>query len=89
MSQKIILNLLQKVQSGELDLDDAEKAIAAAKQPEDVTYKVSQKGAISFYRIRRMPITLYVQELEKIVEVFNTNEFQIFLSENESTLSRK
>ena len=33
-----------------------------------LTCKVSEKGAVSFYGIRRMPITLYIEELDKILE---------------------
>ena len=53
------------------------------------TYKVSEKGAISFYGIRRMPITLYLDELNVILETTATEEFKTFISVNDKKLSHK
>ena len=65
-----------------------------ASKAKQVNYKVSTKGAISFYGIRRMPITLYVGELEALVGEICGNldweeKFGEFLDENQERLSRK
>lgn len=83
--------ILNKVKSGELDINEATKQIATLNLSEkkQVTYKVSQKGAISFYGIRRMPITLYRDELQQILDVTESDEFTSWLDENTSNFSTK
>lgn len=90
-------DLLQKLQSGEITLEDCQKELKVSKKTEgDVTYKVASKsGCICFYGLRRMPISIYKEELEKIFnavlnEGYDYNEtFKGFLEENEGKLSVK
>ena len=91
MSDLTTEEILKKVKDGEIDLDEAQKLIASAstESKKVVTYKVSTKGAISFYNIRRMPITLYTQELKQIVDISNSQEFEQFLEQNKDKLSTK
>lgn len=89
--------LLQKLQNGEITMEECQnglKATGGSTGTPTVTYKVSPKGCISFYGIRRMPISLYKQELEKVLNaVLDTTEvpygevFSAFLEENEGKLS--
>lgn len=90
--------LLQKLQNGELSLDDCQKELKSKTTQKAVTYKVSKKGCISFYGIRRMPISLYLQELESILKVILDIDgdempygetFQSFVDENDGNLSVK
>lgn len=81
--------ILQQLKEGKFDVNEAGKAIEALSISKEITYKVSTKGCVSFYGIRRMPITLYIGELEKIVEKYNSEEFKVFLAENEKNLARK
>jgi hypothetical protein len=41
----------------------------------NITYKRSTKGCISFYGLRKLPISLYPQELAAILKVAQTPEF--------------
>ena len=90
-------DLLQKLQSGEITLEDCQKELKHSQKNEgDVTYKVASKsGCICFYGLRRMPISIYKEELEKIFnavlnEGYDYNEtFKAFLEENEGKLSVK
>lgn len=79
------------VQQGKMTAAEAkEKAKAVkAKGEKEVTYKVAPKGGISFYGLRRMPITLYSEELEKIIKTTQTAEFKKFLIDNVENLSTK
>jgi len=83
--------ILESVKSGALSIAEAQEKLAQLKLADlkKVTYKVSPKGAISFYGIRRMPITLYSEELSQIVEIANGAEFKQFLSSNVGKLSSK
>lgn len=91
-------DLLQKLQSGEITLDECKKTLNQTQKVQtQVHYKVSPKGCISFYGIRRMPISLYPQELELILAAILKNQpeqlynqqFSDFLSENIGKLSIK
>ena len=89
MADTDIMRILQQVRIGEIDQETAAAALKKAATTKEVTYAVSPKGAISFKGMRRFPITVYVEELETIVQLFGTDEFQQFLVENETSLSRK
>ena len=87
--------ILQQLAAGELTADRAHELLQANKpKPKAIRYKVSNKGAISFYDLRRMPITLYVGELEKILsavcaDVSWSDEFSEFLENAGDSVSRK
>ena len=49
--------------------------------------KVSQKGAVSLYGLQRMPVTLYVEQWERLLGF--SDELQAFLKEHDSELKRK
>ena len=49
--------------------------------------KVSQKGAISVYGLQRMPVTLYVEQWERLLDF--GDEIRKFASEHDSELKRK
>jgi hypothetical protein len=79
--------IMQKVKDGDLSIGDATEMISKIQIKKSVTYKVSQKGAISFYGIRSRPITLYRDELNKIVETATSDEFKAWEKEHESEFS--
>ena len=83
--------ILEDLKSGKYSVDEAQTLLAQLKMKDlkKLTYKVSTKGAISFYGLRRMPITLYAEELHQIVEAANSPEFKTFLTENHAKLSTK
>lgn len=87
-------DILQQVAAGSLSAEEAAKLLSKEKPKRSITYKISNKGAISFYDLRRMPITLYVGELEKIVSAVCTDttwsdDFQEFLDNAGDSVSRK
>lgn len=89
--------LLQKLQNGEISLGDCQQELRKSeKSNSEVTYKISPKsGCICFYGLRRMPISMYKQELVKILDTildpeyqFN-EEFKAFLTDNDAKLTCK
>lgn len=87
MSDKIDLSaLLKKFKSGEIDESKLLQDLSLEKECE-YTYKVSEKGAISFYGIRSRPITLYLNELNNMLEYTNTYKYKLFLYTNKSNFS--
>ena len=65
---------------------EALEAALAAKGQRKGTLKVSEKGAISIYGFRRMPITLYLQEMEALLRM--EPEIRAFIKANDAKLSK-
>jgi hypothetical protein len=80
--------ILTKLQAGELSVEEATKMLADADAPKRGLYcKVSEKGAVSVYGLQRMPVTLYMEQWQRLIEF--APEVQKFIQENESKLKRK
>ena len=80
--------ILAKLAAGELDVDAASKLLAEQEQKRGGLYcKVSQKGAISVYGLQRMPVTLYVEQWERLLDF--SDEVRQFAKQNDADLTRK
>jgi hypothetical protein len=66
---------------------EAQLAAAKAKQTRAVYLKVSEKGGASLYGIRRFPITFYVEEWNRILDM--EPEIRAFLKAHEGELATK
>jgi hypothetical protein len=58
---------------------------ASAKKP--ITLQVSKKGGVSLYGIRRFPITFYLEEWNRILDM--EGEIRKFLEQHETELAKK
>ena len=56
-------------------------------KPRGVFLKVSEKGGVSLYGLGRFPITLYVEQWEKVLDM--APEIRAFIDENADKLKRK
>jgi hypothetical protein len=81
--------ILAKVKAGEMTIEEAGKLLAAAEQPKRgaLYCKVSAKGAVSVYGLQRMPVTLYVEQWNRLLEF--SEELRGFLVEHDAELKRK
>jgi hypothetical protein len=80
--------ILAKLQAGELSIEEASKLLVEDKPKRGQLYcKVSEKGAISVYGLQRMPVTLYVEQWERLLGF--AEELKAFMKENDSKLKRK
>lgn len=80
--------ILEKLKAGEIEVDEATKLLAEADEPKRGLYcKVSQKGAVSVYGLQRMPVTLYVEQWERLLGF--ADEIKGFIGEHEGELKRK
>lgn len=66
---------------------EAQLAAEKAKQTRAVYLKVSEKGGVSLYGIRRFPITFYVEEWERILGM--ESEIRSFMKQHDTELARK
>lgn len=53
----------------------------------EITFKVSQKGAVSVYGMGRFPVTLYKEQWERLLE--RSDELRSFIRANASQLKTK
>ncbi len=81
--------ILQKLASGDLAVDVASKMLAEIEQPKRgaLYCKVSEKGAISVYGLQRMPVTLYVEQWDRLLTF--GDELRTFMKDNDAKLKRK
>ena len=79
MSKK---EILQKLANNEITPEEAETMLEA----KSIEFKVTPKGCIGIYGLRRMPISLYVEELEKIREKIDDGTMDAFIEENKKLL---
>ena len=81
--------ILAQVAAGQISVDEASKLLADAEALKRGTLycKVSQKGALSLYGLQRMPVTLYIEQWERLLAF--SDELQAFMKEHDSELKRK
>lgn len=81
--------ILAKLASGELKVEEASRMLEETEAPKrgSLYCKVSAKGAISVYGLQRMPVTLYVEQWERLLGF--SDEIRQFLQEHEAELKRK
>jgi hypothetical protein len=81
--------ILAQVAAGQISVDEASKLLADAETARRGTLycKVSQKGALSLYGLQRMPVTLYIEQWERLLAF--SDQLQAFMKENDSELKRK
>ena len=80
--------ILAQVAAGKLSVDEAAKLLADEAPKRGTLYcKVSGKGGISLYGLQRMPVTLYVEQWERLLGF--SDELREFMKEHDSELKRK
>lgn len=80
--------ILAKLAAGELSVDEASKLLTQEQPKRGQLYcKVSAKGAISVYGLQRMPVTLYVEQWERLLAF--ADDLQAFMKEHDAEFSRK
>jgi len=81
--------ILAQLAAGEITKEHASKLLdEVERQKQNTLYcKVSQKGAISVYGLQRMPVTLYVEQWERLLGF--ADDIQAFIKQHNSELKRK
>lgn len=71
----------------ELERLRAENEALKAKTTKELRLKVSEKGGVSVYGIRRFPITFYADEWDILLGM--SDQIQTFIREHEGELKRR
>ena len=80
--------ILSKLAAGEITVEDATKLLAENEPKRGSLYcKVSEKGAVSVYGLQRMPVTLYLEQWDRLLDF--GDDLRAFIKENEPKLKRK
>jgi len=81
--------ILAQLAAGEITQEEASKLLDEVdRQKRSALYcKVSQKGGVSLYGLQRMPVTLYVEQWERLLDF--ADEIRQFIAEHDSELKRK
>ncbi|MBN1393974.1 MAG: hypothetical protein JW959_03000 [Pirellulales bacterium] len=81
--------ILAQVAAKKLSVDKAAKMLAELETSKrgQLYCKVSQKGAMSLYGLQRMPVTLYVEQWERLLAF--ADELKAFMKEHDAELKRK
>jgi hypothetical protein len=80
--------ILAKLQSGQLSVEEASKLLEEDKPKRGQLYcKVSEKGGLSVYGLQRMPVTLYVEQWQRLLDY--AEEVKAFMKANDAKLKRK
>ena len=81
--------IVQELAAGRMSAEEANRQLAELEQPKRGTLycRVSQKGAISVYGLQRMPVTLYVEQWERLLGY--GEEIRTFAKDHDAELKRK
>jgi hypothetical protein len=81
--------ILAAVAAGDLAVEEASKLLGQLEAPPRgrLYCKVSQKGAVSVYGLQRMPVTLYVEQWQRLLDF--GDEIRKFIGEHEGEVKRK
>jgi hypothetical protein len=79
--------IVDKVAAGELSKEEAKKLLTEQRKKGELYCKVSAKGALSVYGLQRMPVTLYVEQWERLLDF--AEELRKFMEEHGAELKRK
>jgi hypothetical protein len=81
--------ILKKLAAGELTAEQADGMLQQVEEKKRGTLycKVSAKGAVSVYGLQRMPVTLYVEQWDRLLTF--GDELRAFLKSHDSELKRK
>jgi hypothetical protein len=65
----------------------AENAALESRGSKGVSMKVSEKGGVSVYGLGRFPVTLYLEQWTKLLDL--ADDIRAFIEENEGNLKKK
>jgi hypothetical protein len=71
----------------ELEKLKAENAALKSRGSKGISMKVSEKGGVSIYGLGRFPVTLYLEQWTKLLDL--ADDIRSFIKENEGKLKKK
>jgi len=87
MPMTVLSNLRQENEMLKLKIEQMNALLAAASKPKAITLKVSEKGALSIYGLRRSPVTLYRSQIERLIA--SVPQIKAFIETNSAFFAPK
>ena len=81
------MNMSDDEMKAELQRLQTENEALKTQREKGLTLKVSQKGAVSVYGLGRFPVTLYMEQWIKVLDM--ADDIRKFIEENKDKLKRK
>lgn len=75
--------------AAEIERLKAENAALKTRAQSRITYKVSEKGALSVYGMGRWPVTLYKEQWQRLFAPESVEAITAFIKENDKALTVK
>lgn len=63
------------------------EALKASRRPGALSFRVSEKGAVSVYGLGRFPVTLYQEQWDKLLSM--ADDLRAFIDANRDKLKKK
>lgn len=82
MTQEQMLEMIAKLKA-----ENHRLSHATVKTEDNISFRVSAKGAVSVYGLGRFPVTLYKEQWLKLIR--KTEALQKFIDDNDGVLSEK
>jgi hypothetical protein len=81
--------ILAQLAAGEISTQEASELLDKVDRDKrgSLYCKVSQKGALSVYGLQRMPVTLYMEQWERLLDF--GDDIRQFIQEHDAELKRK
>jgi hypothetical protein len=80
--------ILAKLAAGQITAEEAAKLLDEEERPKRGLYcKVSPKGALSLYGLQRMPVTLYMEQWQRLLEF--SDQIREFIKQHDAEFKRK
>ena len=73
--------------NAELERLRAENAALKTRSQRGISLKVSEKGGVSVYGLGRFPVTLYMEQWQRLLDM--ADDIRAFIRENEAKLKVK
>ena len=87
VEQKSELEVNERANAQEVVMSNEKKS--ETKKAKTLTYKVSEKGAVSVYGLQRFPVTLYAEQWDALLCPDNVAALRTFVDLNRERLTKK
>ena len=84
------IDVLTMLAEKKIEIEEAGRLLSTMDRPASkLSCKVSEKCALSVYGLQRMPVTLYVEQWERLLADEQVKAIKDFAKANSKSLSRK
>jgi hypothetical protein len=87
--QRTIRELNERLNALVADNATLKARVESARQPGSVSFKASEKGALSLYGLGRFPVTLYKGQWQRVIELVKNGRLEAAIEQFGTALKEK